>query len=174
MLALSASLGIALRAAGAATVTPAACAPKAPVELPYNSWPAARKELAPPGAAAIRLCRYNGLNTKPVRGLAAQALVSEPKAVAAIVRELDALPKVPPGAIFSSVRRCPAGDGSIVDALIAYPGGQGVLVSIDLSGCLNVSNGNVTRMIGYGKNTKPGNALLATVKRLTHWKRSDF
>jgi hypothetical protein len=172
-LAISGALGIALHSAGAATVTPAACAPKAPIELPYNSWPAARKQLAPPGASAIRLCRYNGLNTKPYRGLAAQALVTSKGEVATIVGELDALPRVPPGAIFSR-EECPADDGSLVDALIAYPGGHGVLVSIELGGCFGVTNGNVMRTLEYGNNTKAGSSLLATVKRLTGWKPSDF
>ena len=69
-------------ASGAA---PAQCAPRAPIELPFNSWAPARKQLAPPGAAAIRLCRYNAFGVRTTRPLDATALVTSPGAVGALV-----------------------------------------------------------------------------------------
>jgi len=149
-------------AAQASTTTPPKCAQKALIELPVNAWAPARKQLAPPGAKAIRLCRYNALGTLPVRGLARSALVTSARTVKAIVSELDALP-APPRRPLS----CPADDGAEIDALLAYPGGNGVFVQIDLTGCATVSNGSVVRWAG---STAAGRNLLAETEQLTGYK----
>jgi hypothetical protein len=149
-------------AAQAGTTTPAQCAKKALIELPVNAWAPARKQLAPPGATAIRLCRYNALGTRPLRGLARSALVTSARTVQAIVSELDQLPPLPRG-VFS----CPADDGAEIEALLAYAGGNGVVVQIDLTGCGTVSNGSVVRWAG---STKAGRELLAQTERLTGYR----
>jgi hypothetical protein len=145
--------------AAASTSTPAQCAAKALIELPVNAWAPARKRLAPPGASAIRLCRYNALGMRPLRGLARSALVTNTRTVAVIVDELDALPAFPSRPI-----SCPADDGAEIEALLAYAGGEGVVVQIDLTGCATVSNGSVVRWAG---STDAGRELLAQTERLT-------
>lgn len=166
-LALSAAIGIALHAAAAATTRPADCASKAPIELPVNAWAPARHELAPPGASAIRLCRYNALGVKPVRGLAASGLVSDPTSVRKLVGELDSLP-VPPKLAF-----CPMDKGALIDLIVAYGGGgdRGVLVQVDLTGCATVDNGSVIRTAA---GSAAGHALLAQIERLTGYKGPAF
>ncbi|HEX2702730.1 MAG TPA: hypothetical protein VHM72_04785 [Solirubrobacteraceae bacterium] len=148
--------------AAASTSTPAQCAAKAPIELPVNAWAPARRQLAPAGASAIRLCRYNAFATHPLRSLARSALVTSAGSVTAIVAELDELPALPRGA-FS----CPLDDGAEIDALLAYPGGNGVVVQIDLTGCATVSNGSVMRTAG---SSKAGRELLAETERLTRYR----
>jgi hypothetical protein len=156
-------IALASAAAQASSTTPAQCAAKAPIELPVNAWAPARKQLAPPGAKAIRLCRYNALGTRPLRGLAHSALVTSSATVKAIVNELDQLPRIP-RAVF-----CPADNGAEIDALIAYADGNGVIVQIGLTGCVIVSNGSVARWVG---STTAGRELLAQVERLTGYRPS--
>jgi hypothetical protein len=164
-LALALVAGVVVAASGtsqASTPTPAQCAAKAPIELPVNAWAPARRLLAPAGASALRLCRYNALGTRPLRGLARSALVTSAATVKAIVTELDQLPAVPRGA-FS----CPADDGAEIDALLAYAGGNGVVVQIELGGCATVSNGSVVRWLG---SSKAGRELLAQTEKLTGYR----
>lgn len=162
---LVAALAVAAAERADGAPTPAACAPKELVELPANAWAPARKQLAPPGASAVRLCRYNALNTKPPLALAGSALVTSAKSVKAIVAELDALRPLPRG-IF-----CPLDDGAAINALLAYSGGHAVLVRFELTGCGTVSNGNVTRWAG---NSTAGSDLVALIERLTGYKRAGF
>jgi hypothetical protein len=159
-LALSAVIGIALYSAGAASTLPPDCAAKAFVELPVNAWAPARRELAPPGASAIRLCRYDALSVKPARALAASALVSDAATVREMVSELDSLPAAPKDAF------CPLDTGALIDLVVAYDGGEhGVLVRVDLSGCTIVDNGSVIRTAA---GSAAGHALLVRIERLTH------
>ncbi len=145
---------------------PAQCAAKAPSALPGNAWAPARRQLAPPGASAIRLCRYSALNQRPARALARSVLVSDAKTVRAIVSELDSL------RVSASPRPfCPLDDGAVIDALLAYPGGNGVVIQIELTGCANANNGNVTRTTAQ---TRAGTELLASVERLTGYTRPVF
>jgi hypothetical protein len=144
---------------------PSACAPRAPIELPVDPWPAARSKLAPSGASAIRLCRYDGLDSKPARGLARSALVTNGPAIATLIGELDALPAM------SKKAFCPIDTGAEIVALIAYPGDHGVLVAIDLTGCAIASNGIVVRTAG---STPAGHALLAKIEHLTDYRGTVF
>jgi hypothetical protein len=163
-LALSGGVGFALRAASAAAARPAACERQAPVELPVNPWPAAHSELAPPGASAIRLCRYNALGVP--RGLAASAVVSDPSAVGRLTRELDSLPSLP------RVEACPLDTGALIDLIVAYSDNKhGLLVQVDLTGCAVVANGSVDRTAG---SSGAGRALLATIEQLTGYKGPVF
>jgi len=162
---LAAALAVGAAAQAGSAPTPAACAAKEFVELPANAWAPARKQLAPPGASAIRLCRYNALNTKPPLALARSALVTSTKSVKAIVAELDALRPLPKGVF------CPLDDGADIDALLAYSDGHAVIVRFELTGCGAVSNGSVTRWAG---NSTAGSDLLALIERLTGYKRTGF
>jgi hypothetical protein len=153
--------GSVARAAG--TEQPAACAPRTPIELPLNPWPAAAHELAPPGASAIRLCRYNGFNGPHARALASSALVGSSRAVAALVSELDAL-KPQSSRVF-----CPMDDGVEIDLLLGYRSGQAVHIRVEPTGCETVTNGRVTRTAAT---TAAGTKLLATIEQLTGYRAS--
>lgn len=128
------------------------------------AWPAARKRLAPPGAAAIRLCRYSGLNAHPPLTLAGGRLVRAPGLVAVLVADFDRLLAGSPGAV-----ACPADDGSQILALLAYPGGRTVTISAGLTGCALVTNGSVHRTAaGFGSPPAYGPQLVAELERLVH------
>ena len=95
--------------------------------------------LAPPGTGAIRLCRYSGLNAHPRLALVGSRLLDSRTIVDQLVTELDRLPALR-GAV-----ACPADDGSQILALLAYPGGHQVSISVGLTGCALVTNGSVHR-----------------------------
>lgn len=153
-------------ASASGSAQPAQCAAKAPTELPVNGWAPARARLAPPGASAIRLCRYNALGQRPARGLARSALVTDSQTVRAIVADFDSLRVSASPPAF-----CPLDDGAVIDALLAYPGGHGVVIQIELTGCANATNGNVTRTTAE---TQAGRDLLAAVERLTGYTGPAF
>ncbi len=146
---------------------PARCSRKEP-RIPAQGWPAAEHNLAPTGASAIRLCRYSGLNDHPPLILVRARLLNRPRLVAQLVKRFDGLPSGPQGAV-----SCPADDGSEIVALVSYPGGHRVRISVGLTGCLGVSNGSVNRTAsGYGPHPARGPRLLAELKRLVGGGRS--
>ena len=125
---------------------------------------AAHRQLAPAGAVAIRLCRYNGLDSLPRLALARSVLETSSPVVAELVREFDALPSFAPGSGLS----CPADDGSRIVALLGYPAGQRVAIVVAPLGCAPVTNGLITRTaFGYGSPRQFGPQLLAQLQRLT-------
>jgi hypothetical protein len=63
-----------------------------PVTLHQVLWPAARRELAPPGPLAIQLCRYSAEVSRPVLRLMNSRSLTGDEAVALFARELAALP----------------------------------------------------------------------------------
>jgi hypothetical protein len=88
-------------------------------------------------------------------------LITSPTLIADISDEMDALKPFP-----KSIN-CSSDDGSLILALLAYPGHQ-LTVEVDRSGCQGVSNGDVTRIAnGYQTPAEPElerqlNALLAS------------
>jgi len=150
MLALAASL--------LATVAPAGCLARTPVEPAPNSWPPARSELAPPGASAIRLCRYSPLDNHSAPNLVASALVTRPATIRALASDLDELKRFS-GAVF-----CPNDNGSAITLTLGYPSGHSVFIRVGLTGCQAVSNGSVTRTAAT---SAAGRSLLATIEALT-------
>ncbi len=167
-----AALAIGLAACGAAsaapagfsrseaTVRPPSCAATAPARIAANPWAPARARLAPAGARAIRLCRYDGLNAPRPRRLTHSTLIAGGATVAGLVRQFDRLPS---GA---GTYACPVDDGSEIIALLAYPRGRGVTISVGLRGCQTVSNGDVRRTAA-GESGQPGPALVARLERMT-------
>src|SRR5579862_4984692 len=120
-------------AAGAAT---ARCARSAPT----LSASASQHELVPPGATAVLLCRYRGLNPpatahRLVRG----KVVTNTAEVKRLAAELNGLPKAH-GRI-----ACPMDDGSELVASFTYPDAAPATVSVGLTGCRMVTNGRITR-----------------------------
>jgi hypothetical protein len=167
-----AALAVGLTACGAAraarpgsapsgpSARPPACAAIGPTRVPPNSWSQARSQLAPAGATAIRLCRYAGLNDHPQRGLLRSALVTSRTTVASLVQDFDRLPAA------TGTFNCPVDDGSAIVALLTYPHGRALTISVGLRGCQSVTNGDLRRTAS-GANDQPGAALVAQLERLT-------
>lgn len=145
----------------AKAAAPAACSHKASASLPAEGWSAARRQLAPRGVGAIRLCRYSGLNAHPRLTLVGSALLTRPGLVGQLVSEFDRLPSLH-GAV-----ACPADDGSQILARLAYPGDRDLLISVGLTGCETVTNGSVHRTAaGMGSPTAFGPQLVTQLERL--------
>jgi len=66
-----------------------------------------------------------------------RVLIDDPKVVAQIVDQLNALKLVKPGAVYS----CPADFGPTFGLFFNYPNGDVLLVTVDASGCRFASNG---------------------------------
>jgi len=138
---------------------PPLCARRKP-SIRANAWPPARRQLAPPGATAMRLCRYG-----PLRSVALQRarLLTSQTLIHHLVRDLNALPPLPQPPL-----KCPADFGSRVDALLAYPAGARVIVGVGLSGCHLATNGNLVRLAdGFGSPSRYGPDLVAELRHLT-------
>ncbi|MGD0386993.1 MAG: carboxypeptidase-like regulatory domain-containing protein [Solirubrobacteraceae bacterium] len=159
VLALAAT-GVGARAA--ASVKPASCPARVLRQVPANDWAPARAQLAPHGAAVLRLCGYAGLNGAAPLALERTLLVSDGGLIAHLVDEFDALPPYPKAGLF-----CPLDDGSQVLALLTYPGGRRVTVALDETGCNRVSNGDVVRIASGYDNTPVGPRLVAELRALT-------
>ncbi len=141
---------------------PAACSAGAPASLAAEGWAAARAQLAPPGASAIRLCRYSGLNAHPRLALVSSRLLTSSAVVRELVDELDHLAPLPPNAI-----SCPNDDGSQMIALLAYPDGHSVTISVGLTDCEVVTNGSVQRTaVAIGSTPAAGPPLVSQLERL--------
>jgi hypothetical protein len=150
----------------AKVAVPAQCSPRVPIELPVNSWAPARRELAPAGASGIRLCRYSGLSAAPKRELVRSVLVSDASRLRSLITEFDALAKPSPGPAM-----CPIDTGAEIVALLAYPGGHGVLITVGLAGCTTVDNGTVIRTAA---GTQAGHELLVALEKLTGYTGPAF
>ncbi len=122
-----------------------------------NHWPAARHELAPPGASEIRLCRYSGLNARALLSLQGSALVRSARTRHRLVKRLDALPSALP------IAACPNDSGAVIVAHLVYPAGRQVTVRIGLDGCRTATNGDVWRTAAGSV----GDRLIAQLERLT-------
>lgn len=150
------------------TVLPPGCARQRPASggaLEPAAWAAARAQMAPPGASAIRLCRYAGLTARRRFALIRSRLVRQGHLVTELLGEFDALPRLPRGVI-----NCPEDDRSQIVALLAYPGGHELTISVGLSGCGVVTNGGLLRTaLGFGSppSTPLGPDLLAKLEGLT-------
>jgi hypothetical protein len=115
------------------------------VTLHQVLWPAARRELAPPGPVEIQLCRYSVEVGRPVLRLMSSRRLTAHKAVAFFAGELAALPRQQGGVV------CPDDDGSEVVATLRYPKSRSLAVSVGLRGCEPATNGTVSRTAsGFG------------------------
>jgi hypothetical protein len=170
--ACGASIALGCAACGAGSGTAAAVSPVKPAVRAECAAAAPRLRIAgyvapsahvvaPPGAVALRLCRYSGVNAHPRRQLVRTADVRRRARVARLVGLLDRLPDMP------SPVSCPNDDASRIVALVTYPRRRVLTLDIELSGCQTVSNGRVHKTAAR----PPGPALLATLKRLTARRR---
>ena len=150
---LGVGIGPALSAPRRARQEPQLCPAKTPARIAPERSAAARRELAPPGVGSIALCRYSSLNDHPPLSLTHSRLISRQSIVRKLVREFDHLPRGPRGPV-----ACPSDDGSEILALLRYPQGREVTISVHLTGCTPATNGSVSRMATQG--------LIAQLERL--------
>ncbi len=158
---LSAVVALAADSGPARPPHPPRCSQKEP-QPSAPGWSAAEHELAPAGASEIRLCRYSSLNAHPALRLTHARLLDQASLVTQLVRRFDGLPREP-----RRVFACPADDGSKIVALLSYPSGHQLQISVGLKGCELVTNGSVGRTAaGFGSHPNRGPRLLAQLERL--------
>ena len=139
------TLAMAATQAAASPPSPPPCPAHSVITVATNRWAAARRELLPPGASALRLCRFNGLVGTGEPKLAGSREITSATQIAQLTHDLDALPRYPKFAL-----PCPLDNGAQVDVLAAFPGGQRVTVSYSSTGCNRVTNGDVVSIAnGY-------------------------
>jgi hypothetical protein len=137
---------------------PPRCARRELNSVPANAWAPTRSQLAPLGAVAVRLCRYGAL---PGVSLQHSRLFTTPSLLKRLVADFDRLPR-PPLKV-----NCPEDVGSEVVAHFYYHGGHSVTVSVGLTGCVLVSNGNLLRSAsGFGAGHPFGPEVLAELQHL--------
>lgn len=137
------------------------CAARRSVNLRQVVWPAAERQLAPPGPVAIQLCRYSAAVGRPVLRLVSSRRLTAPKAVAFFAAELAALPRQ------HGPVACPEDDGSQVVAALMYPGRKDLGISVGLRGCETVTNGAVTRTAsGFGTPPQKAPPLVHQLERI--------
>lgn len=141
---------------------PPGCLHRSPARLPAERWPPARKQLAPPGASVIQLCRYGSLNAQPPLVLDRMRLLRGHRLISRLIRQFDTLPPAPQGSV-----NCPADDESKIIALVGYRDSRAVPISIGLTGCETVTNGTVQRTAsGFGSPRTFGPQLVGRLQRL--------
>ncbi|MGH2895996.1 MAG: hypothetical protein ACRDPM_22385 [Solirubrobacteraceae bacterium] len=137
------------------TALPGRCPGTAPTPLPAERWARARDQIAPPGATAVRLCRYSGTSAK----LITSRLIKTRSVIEKLASDFNALSPAT-GAI-----ACPAGNLAQILALLAYPGPKSVSISTQLTGCQTATNGSITRTAM--PRTRAGPRLLNALERYT-------
>jgi hypothetical protein len=131
------------------------------VTLHQVLWPAARRELAPPGPVAIQLCRYSAEVSRPALRLMSSRRLTAHKAVAFFAGELAARPRQHGGVV------CPDDDGSQVVATLRYPKSRSLAVSVGLRGCETVTDGTVSRTAsGFGTPPQKASRLVDQLERI--------
>ena len=97
------------------------------------------KHFVRPGATAMRLCRYYGVNWGDSQGLRQQRLIHGQLTIGGITRTFNGLHE-PPRGIF-----CMKDDGSELLAVFGYPNATAQRVAVKLTGCRFAMNGRSTR-----------------------------
>jgi len=159
-----AACGASSRGASSVTGTAQAapCPPGHQQKLARNPWRLASQRLVPLGAAAMRLCRYAGVNGHPPGALVHSRLVTDPVLLGELTEQFNGLPAFPPGPV-----SCPIDDGSQILALLVYADGRNVTIASDLTGCQLVTNGDLIRTAaGFGAAPQAGERLLHELERL--------
>jgi hypothetical protein len=142
---IAASVSAASRAAPrSGTASP--CAQHEPLSV-TSARTGARTALVPGGAVQVLLCRYDGLNDKPRLSLVGHTLITDESAVVGLAGQLNALHEL--GNV-----TCPADFGDAIVAYFGYGADPDDPVSIGLSGCETVTNGQLTQTAS-GSNVVP-------------------
>ncbi len=106
------------------------------------------------------LCRYSGLNDHPPSSLTAIRALRGRGRVRKLVARFDALRPL------TGTAHCPADDGSQILAVLFYGGGHRVTISVGLTGCNLVTNGDLHRIAAnIGGQNPAGPRLLAELER---------
>ena len=156
------STAAAAGASSTASGAPDRCPARGPASGPKNSWSATRDKLAPVGATAIRLCRYDGLNAKPRLKFVSANLITTSKQVGELITQFDALKQ-----LRGATTSCPSDDASQILALISYGDRHQVRISVALTGCSRVTNGNLSRTAANFAGRNPqGPKLVEQLRRL--------
>lgn len=92
-----------------------------------------------PGAIAMRLCGYYGINWGDSHALRQKRLVRGDATISGITRSFNHLKK-PPRGIF-----CARDDGSELLVVFGYPDGHAERIAVKLTGCRFAMNGRSTR-----------------------------
>ena len=147
----------------AAGARPAAC-PAGDRGAVVSARAGAARELVPPGARRLLLCRYGGLNDggAAFRLVAAPALVTDATAVSRFARELDALKPT------TGVYHCPSATGRAIVAYFRYASGPEDPVTVALDGCQIIANGHLRRTAGV---QAAGRSLIAALVALVPKRR---
>lgn len=132
---LAAGAGYVAASHAASTSVPA-CPGRAPQPTAHG---APVKRFVRPGATAMRLCRYYGINWADSHGLRQQRLIRSSVTIGRITHTFNKLPQ-PPRGIF-----CAQDDGSELVAVFAYPNANAERVVLRLTGCRFAMNGRSTR-----------------------------
>ncbi|MGI8711584.1 MAG: hypothetical protein ACR2NR_00035 [Solirubrobacteraceae bacterium] len=142
---------------------PPGCLHRAPAHLPaHRALDAGAQTVGTLGATMIQLCRYGGLNAQPPLVVDRMRLLRAHRLISSLIHQFDRLPPPPQGPV-----ACPDDDGSQIIALLGYPDGRAVPVSIGLTGCAAASNGTVQRTaLVFGSPPTFGPQLVTHVKRL--------
>ena len=149
---------LALAAGGASGASVIAC-PASARQAAVSARPGAARRLVPPGARAVLLCRYSGLDSPGTAfRLTVQRLVDNEVTAARLTRELDALTPA------TGVYHCPADSAANVVARFLYATGAQDPVTVDLTGCNGVTNGHVHREAGV---SAAGRSIVGALARLT-------
>jgi hypothetical protein len=138
---LLAAIAVAAVAAGSVTASHAARAsvPACPGHAPkLVSSGAPAGPFVRPGATAMRLCRYYGVNWGDAQGLRRQRLIRASVTIGRITSTFNGL-REPPRGIF-----CVRDDGSELLVVFGYPN-QAERVAVKLTGCRFAMNGRSTR-----------------------------
>jgi hypothetical protein len=141
----AAALALAASAGASGAAQPAPTCPSADRHRLVSSRPGAGRELVPPGAGSVLLCRYsgmfNGIGPRlPAYRLQGRDLVDDAATVAGIAREIDSLPRS------TAPIACPADFGRAIVASFRYASGPQDPVTIALDGCFGAGNGRVSRV----------------------------
>jgi hypothetical protein len=110
--------------------------------------------LVPKKPTALALCRYG---PAPGYALEASRLVTKRKVVHRVASGLNALPKMPSGAI-----ACPASDGSEIVVYAMYKRSATRIVHVALNGCLTARRRDLVRW-----DTPSGGKFVRVLKHLT-------
>lgn len=125
----------------------------------------ANRQLVPSGSRQVLICRYGGLDAGAARmRLVSSRRVVDQSTAAHLAKEFDALHRFRNGSY-----SCPADFGAKIIAIFHYlpaPKSDDP-VSVDISGCMPVTNGHLIRTAMLS----PGAALLGQLERLTHKRR---
>jgi hypothetical protein len=146
------------------------CPRVGPRRVSANSWPKAKRRMAPRGAQVINLCRYRVDRYGNPGSLAGNDMVATQPTKRQLISKFDALKQLRG---VRSPLRCPREDGKEILANLYYRKHRRVQILVALTGCQPVTNGNVHRLaVNVDGKNPAGPRLITQLKRLTSHQRT--